>query len=90
MLTALIAYFLIQNQNHKMATDNNVTKPVEDCGCGGHATNQPCSCKKNKTIKIVITVVVIAALAGAAYWAYTKGYVATAIEKIKGLTTKTV
>lgn len=65
-------------------------KKEGDCGCGGHTEPTKCNCKKRKTLKIVVTVVIIAAVAGAAYWAYTKGYFAVAMEKIKAFTAKKV
>ena len=78
MLAAIIAYFITQNNKKHMSTDE---AKKEECGCG-------CRGKKNKTLKVVVTVCVIAALVGAAYWAYSKGYVSAAIEKVKELTAK--
>lgn len=70
-----------------MSTDE--TKK-EDCGCGGQVETKPCSCKKRKIIKVVLVVVTVAALIGVGYWAYTKGYFNTVIEKVKDFTSKKV
>lgn len=89
MITAIIAYFLIKKNNQNdMTSDVAVTEEKKDCGCGGQTTAS-CACKKHKIGKIVAIVAVAAVIGGVAYWAYVNGYFTAAIEKIKGLTTKT-
>ena len=82
MITAIIAYFLIKNNKNDMTSDVAVTEEKKDCGCGGQ-TAAPCGCKKHKIGKIVAIVAVAAIIGGVAYWAYTQGYFAAAIEKSK-------
>lgn len=82
MLSAIIAYFLIID-NKDMTTEE------KDCGCGG-TVKKECTCKKNKTAKVVVVILVSAAVIGIGYWAYTKGYFDTVIDKIKELSSKKV